>query len=105
MHERPKPSQRLSTIQRPAVDQLAGQLAGDLPVDDGALAIDQQVRRRDILKIKRQDFISSWPIVKDGIFTAVDFIRSHLRIPVSRLLPYNALLVPLTYFFIRNFPS
>ena len=67
-----------------------------------AAHIDQQVRRRDILKIKKQAFISSWPIVKDGIFTAVDFIRSHLRIPVSRLLPYNALLVPFTYFFIRN---
>jgi len=67
-----------------------------------AAYIGKQVRRRDILKIDKQAFIHSWPIVKDGIFTAVDYVRSHLRIPVSRLLPYNALLVPLTYFFINN---
>lgn len=60
------------------------------------------VRRRDILKLKKQAFIDSWPTVKDGIFSAVDYLRSHLRVPVSRLLPYNALLVPLTYFFIRH---
>ena len=67
-----------------------------------AAHIGKQVRRRDILKIDKQTFIQSWPVVKDGIFTAVDYLRSHLRIPVSRLLPYNALLVPLTYFFISN---
>ena len=62
----------------------------------------EQVRARDILKLNKTDFIDSWPIVKDGIFTAVDYIRTQLRIPVSLLLPYHALLVPLTYFFIRN---
>jgi len=62
----------------------------------------QQVRRKDILRLNKSDFIDSWPTVKDGIFSAVDYIRTHLRIPVSRLLPYNALLVPFTYFFIRN---
>ena len=64
--------------------------------------ISKQVRRRDILKTDKEAFISSWPIAKNGIFTAVDLIRTHLRVPVSRLLPYNALLVPLTYFCIRN---
>lgn len=62
----------------------------------------KQVRRKDILKLPKSKFIKEWPTVKDGIFEAVDYCRSHLRIPVSRLLPYPALLVPLTYFFIRN---
>jgi hypothetical protein len=62
----------------------------------------KQVRRKDILKLPKSKFIKNWPVVKDGIFKAVDYCRSHLRIPVSRLLPYPALLVPLTYFFIRN---
>ncbi len=30
---------------------------------------------------------------------AIDFIRSELRVPVSQLLPYPAVVVPLTYFF------
>lgn len=61
----------------------------------------KQARARDILKLDRDNVIDSWPAVKEGIFTAVDYLRTHLRVPVSRLLPYDALLVPLTYFFIR----
>ncbi|WP_082092968.1 GmrSD restriction endonuclease domain-containing protein [Methanosarcina siciliae] len=62
----------------------------------------QQVRRKDILKLDKYEFIESWETVKNGIFCAVDHIRTHLRIPVSKLLPYNALLVPYSYFYIRN---
>lgn len=62
----------------------------------------KQIRRKDILKLNKNKFIKEWPIVKNGIFHAVDYFRNHLRIPVSRLLPYPALLVPFTYFFIRN---
>ncbi len=61
-----------------------------------------RVRRQDILRISRDDFIDAWPVVKDGIFHAVDYIRRYQRIPVSRLMPYYALLVPLTYFFVQN---
>jgi hypothetical protein len=61
-----------------------------------------QARAKDILKLKKADFIAAWPTVKDGIFAAVDYLRTHLRIPVSLLLPYHALLVPFTYFFIKT---
>lgn len=60
------------------------------------------IRRKDILKLNKNKFIKGWPIVKEGIFCAVDYLRSHLRVRVSRLIPYNVLLVPFTYFFIRN---
>lgn len=60
------------------------------------------VSRKDILKLDKSEFIERWPRVKKGIFTAVDYFRTRLRIPVSRILPYNALLVLFTYFFIRN---
>jgi hypothetical protein len=36
------------------------------------------------------------------MFTAVDFIRTKLHVPVSQLLPYASLLVPFTYFFNKN---
>lgn len=62
----------------------------------------RQIRRKDILKLNKDDFIAAWPKVTDAIFAAVDFIRTQLRIPVSQLLPYNALLVPLTYFFYKH---
>lgn len=68
----------------------------------------KQVRRRDILKLNKTKFINSWETVKDGIFYAVDYLRKSLSVPVGGLLPYNAILVPFSYFFIKmkgNRPS
>ena len=61
-----------------------------------------KIRRGDILRIKKNDFIDSWPDVKSALFGAVDWARTQLRIPVSELLPYNALLIPITYFYYKN---
>lgn len=67
-----------------------------------AARLRKALKRKDILKLEKNDVIREWPSVKDGIFNAVDYLRSHLRIPVSHLMPYNGLLVPLCYFFLRN---
>ena len=63
--------------------------------------LSKQVRRKDILKLDKNKFIKSWDTVKDSIFDAVDFLRKYLHVPVSGLLPYNAILVPFSYFFIK----
>ena len=55
-----------------------------------------------ILKLDKSDFIKKWPLVIDSIERAVEYFRNYYRIPVSRLLPYNALLVPFTYFFYHH---
>jgi len=62
----------------------------------------KDVKRKSILKLDKAKFIESWPVVKDAIFHAIDYFRSQYRIPVSRLLPYPALLVPFTYFYLNN---
>jgi hypothetical protein len=67
-----------------------------------AAIILKAVRSRDILKIPRATFIANWEPMKKALFMAVDFVRTELRVPVSQLLPYPAVLVPLTYFFHRN---
>ena len=64
-----------------------------------AMCLGPETRRRNILRLDKDQFIDAWPQVKRGIFAAVTFLRKTLRIPVSRLIPYDALLVPLTYFF------
>lgn len=61
-----------------------------------------EIKRRDILRIPKEDFIDKWEHVKNAIFLAVDWLTSHLRIPVSDMLPYNALLIPLTYLFYKK---
>lgn len=60
------------------------------------------ISRKDLLSLDRDRFIDGWPLVKEGIFAAVDYLRSHMGVPVSKLLPYNVLLVPLTMFFVKN---
>jgi hypothetical protein len=57
------------------------------------------IRSKDILKIRREKFIDNWEPMKASLFMAIDFIRSELRVPVSQLVPYPALVVPFTYFF------
>lgn len=57
------------------------------------------VRSKDILKIRREAFIDKWEPMKASLFMAIDFIRSELRVPVSQLVPYPALVLPLVYFF------
>ena len=61
-----------------------------------------EIKRKDILRLEKVPFIKSWETVKNGLFIAIDYLRSHQGIVVSRLLPYNSLLIPLTYFFIKK---
>lgn len=66
-----------------------------------AIAV-ESVRAKDILKIRREKFIATWDSMESSMFSAVNFIRTKLRVPVSQLLPYSSLLVPFTYFFYKN---
>ncbi len=60
-------------------------------------------KRKDILDINKQDFIRIWDSGIKAIKLAVDNFKSVYNIPVSKLLPYDSLIVPLSYlFFINN---
>ena len=52
------------------------------------------ITRKSIQKLEKSSVINIWPEIKDSIFHAVDYCRNYYRIPVSRLLPHPALLVP-----------
>ena len=67
-----------------------------------AAHICREIKRSDILKLQREEFINSWDEVQSGIFDAIDYLRTHLGITVSKILPYNSLLIPLTWFFIQK---
>lgn len=60
------------------------------------------IQRKDVLKISRDDFIHYWDKMKDGLFKAVDYLRSHVGVRVSRILPYNTLLIPIAWFFFHK---
>lgn len=56
-------------------------------------------RKKTILNLSRETFIAHWSRAVDGLERAIDYLHSAYHIPASRLLPYNALLVPLGFFF------
>ncbi len=58
--------------------------------------------RKEILKIPKNEFIDMWEPTVEAIKSAVDYFRTYYKIPVSMLLPYNALIVPFAYYFHKN---
>lgn len=62
----------------------------------------KECQKRHILALKKQDFIAIWSEVEDAIKQTVDYFRGNFHVPVSKLLPYNALVVPFSYFFYRH---
>ena len=63
-----------------------------------AILLEKDCTRKQILKLEKQKFIDIWDEAIDCIKRSVDFFRSY-GIAVSRILPYNALVVPFSYFF------
>ena len=55
-----------------------------------------------ILKLDKKEIIDKWDSAISSLKRAIDYFRSAYRIPVSQLLPYDALLVSFAYFFLKN---
>ena len=62
----------------------------------------KECTRKEILKLNKADFINCWNNGVSAIESAVEYFINYYRIPVSQLLPYNALIVPFAYFFYKN---
>lgn len=59
--------------------------------------------RKDILnKIEKQDFINIWDEIDKNFKQAIDYLKSALGIAVSKLMPYDGLIVPYVYFFHKH---
>ncbi len=56
---------------------------------------------KDVLRLDKASFIEAWPVVTHALFGAVDFLRQTVGVKVSRLLPSDRVLIPLSYFFAR----
>lgn len=77
-------------------------ISGILVIQCISAILNGEVKRKDILQIEKNNFINTWEIMQEALFLAVDFIRSKLGVVVSQLLPYQSLLIPITYFFAKN---
>ena len=61
--------------------------------------LEKDCTRKQILKLEKRRFIEIWDASAVAIKKGIDYFKNHYGIPVSRLLPYDALLVPFAYFF------
>ncbi len=66
------------------------------------LSSTKECKRKTILKLSKQEIIDNWDFLISALKDSIDYFRTTYRIPVSQLLPYDALLVPFAYFFYHN---
>ncbi len=59
----------------------------------------KECKRKVILQLDKDQIIGIWNDVISAIKESIDYFRTVYRIPVSAILPYDALLVPFAYFF------
>lgn len=59
---------------------------------------------KDILSLNKDDFIAEWDSVNKAFSSAIDYFKNAYGVVVSRLIPYDALLVPFVYYF-RHHPN
>lgn len=67
-----------------------------------AVCLVKECSKKQILKLGKKAFIDIWNKVIIAIESSIDYFRNFYRIPVSQLLPYDALLIPFTYFFFKH---
>jgi hypothetical protein len=67
-----------------------------------SIILENECTKKKILKLNKHKFIDIWNDVVDSIERAIEYFKGSYRIPVSQLLPYNALIVPFAYFFYHN---
>ena len=56
----------------------------------------------DILSLDKTEFISHWNDVCKAFDKTIDFFKNGFKIPVSKLVPYDALYVPFVYYFYKT---
>lgn len=66
-----------------------------------AIILKKDCTRKQILKLEKGEFIDIWDEAVSCIKNSIDFFRSY-GITVSRILPYNALIIPFSYYFHLN---
>lgn len=62
----------------------------------------KECKRKTILSLDKADIIAKWADVISAIEKTIDHFRTVLRIPVSQILPYDTLIVPFAYFFLKT---
>ena len=66
------------------------------------LMLSDDCKKSTMLNLDTRSFIDTWPNAIENMRAAIDYIKTSFRIPVSRLLPYPSLVIPISLFFHGN---
>lgn len=94
-------SEKYSTLIQELAKVKYNELPSSTVLQTLAMIVSKDCTRKEILKLPKAKFIDNWDETVDCIKKTVDFFKGS-GIPVSRLLPYNALIVPFSYFFYKH---
>lgn len=67
-----------------------------------SVILTKECSKKVILNLNKFEFINIWTKAVDAIERAVDYLRNYFKIPASKLLPYNDLIVLVAYFFYHH---
>ena len=67
-----------------------------------SIILSGECKKQAILELDKNEFIETWDEAADAIERTVEYFKNYYRIPVSQLLPYNAMIVPFAYFFFNH---
>ena len=62
----------------------------------------KECKRKTTLALDKQKIIDTWDDAISALKESIDYFRTIYRIPVSKILPYDSLLVPFSYFFYQR---
>ena len=66
------------------------------------VCIDKSCKGKDILGLDKSKFISEWDKVDAAFDLTIDYFKNSYNVPVSKLMPYDALIVPFVYYFYKT---
>lgn len=64
--------------------------------------ISKNCKGQNILSLNKDDFIAAWDDVDKAFDMTIDYFKNTYGVPVSKLVPYDALIVPFVYYFYIN---
>ena len=67
-----------------------------------SVCLRKDCRGKTILSLNKDDFIRIWNEVDKAFDETIDYFRGTYKIPVSKLVPYDALFVPFVYYFYKK---
>ena len=61
--------------------------------------VNRGIRRKEILGTDREVVEENWEATLENIKQAIDFLKNNVKVTHAKILPFNALLVPLAFYF------